>query len=79
MDEFDFCRCLSDEEGHDDANNTCIDANIFYHEPRVEEKGQQCREESYPHGSCAESISTDEGSLLASSTDSDSAFVPQKQ
>ena len=93
MDEFDCCRCLSDEEEETNgcsndqlqfsdasdinANTSssqiltesdCFSAKILDNEPRVEEKGQ----ENFPSGtpqishSCAESISTDGGSLLAS-------------
>ncbi|PON43690.1 GPI-anchored adhesin-like protein [Parasponia andersonii] len=94
MDEFDCCRCLSDEEEDtkdcsndqlksiegSDVNATtsshpksdCWSSKILDDEPRIEEKGQ----ENFPSGtpqlsySCAESISTDGGGLLASA-DSD--------
>ncbi|XP_062107369.1 uncharacterized protein LOC133818487 [Humulus lupulus] len=93
MDEFDCCRCLSDEE--EDANDCsqdqllssgCLDINtntsknqsltksdcwsaeILDSEPRVEEKVQENFYSGTPQlsYSCAESISTDGGGLLAS-------------
>lgn len=93
MDDFDCCRCLSDDE--EDANgcsdnqlksypspepnvdvasnqiltNNSRSTELVDNEPRTDGKGK----EQFPSHSCAESISTDGGSLVAS-RDSDWAL-----